>query len=143
MSGKKKEKERKENVHINTAGRRCTSLDDYVHTHTRARARAHALTHIHTRTHKHKRTHTHIRARMCANTHTCTRMHAPPTHAHTHARTHARTHRHTPTHTNTYTFNDASLSGTKYDKAVRYTYIKHAGEVIPKRPVTLSVMRGP
>ena len=44
---------KKENVLINTAGWRCTGIDDYAHTHT----------HTHTHTHSHKHTHT------CMHTH--------------------------------------------------------------------------
>ena len=32
-------------MHLNTAGQRCTSTDDYVHTHTHTDTRAHTHTH--------------------------------------------------------------------------------------------------
>ena len=58
-------------MHINTARRRFTGIDDYAHTHTQTqthththtRARAHAHTHTHTHTHIYTYTHTHTHVR--------------------------------------------------------------------------------
>ena len=65
-------------MHINTARRRFTGIDDYAHTHTQTqthththtRARAHAHTHTHTYTHTHTHIHTHTHTHTCEHTNT-------------------------------------------------------------------------
>ena len=60
---KKKKKKKRKCSYINTAGGRCTGIDNYIYIHPHP----HAHTHTHTHTHTH---HAHAHTHKCAHTNT-------------------------------------------------------------------------